>query len=141
MSTDEQRAIGEAVTAWAAGAGVLATVRGADGAKHWREHWADLAHLGLFAMVLPQEEGTVADVATVLEHAAAALVPGPVLPTVLVTPDNVLPRVLPMPANTPERERQLHVRDSQRVNLPGFCFSACCCCCCSDIFAWFDACS
>ncbi|MET0237309.1 MAG: acyl-CoA dehydrogenase [Kibdelosporangium sp.] len=83
MSTEEQRAIGESIAAWAAGAGVLATVRGADGARHWREHWADLAHLGLFAMVLPEEDGTVADLATVLEHTAAALVPGPVLPTVL----------------------------------------------------------
>nr|WP_042186073.1 acyl-CoA dehydrogenase family protein [Kibdelosporangium sp. MJ126-NF4]CEL17068.1 Butyryl-CoA dehydrogenase [Kibdelosporangium sp. MJ126-NF4]CTQ91702.1 Butyryl-CoA dehydrogenase (EC 1.3.99.2) [Kibdelosporangium sp. MJ126-NF4] len=77
--TDEQRAIGESITAWAATAGILPTVRGADGAKHWREHWADLAHFGLFEMV----EGPVADVAMALEHAAKALVPGPVLPTVL----------------------------------------------------------
>ncbi|ALG12711.1 acyl-CoA dehydrogenase family protein [Kibdelosporangium phytohabitans] len=77
--TDEQRAIGESISAWAAGAGVLPTVRGADGAKHWREHWADLAHFGLFEMV----DGPVADVAMALEHVAKALVPGPVLPTVL----------------------------------------------------------
>ncbi|SMD09703.1 acyl-CoA dehydrogenase [Kibdelosporangium aridum] len=77
--TDEQRAIGESITAWAAGAGILPTVRGVEGARHWREHWADLAHFGLFQMV----EGTVSDVAVALEHAAKALVPGPVLPTVL----------------------------------------------------------
>jgi 3-oxochol-4-en-24-oyl-CoA dehydrogenase len=94
VSTEEQRAIGQSIAAWAADAGVLATVRGTDGAKHWREHWADLAHLGLFAMVLPEEDGTVADLAAVLEHTAAALVPGPVLPTVLAglllarTPDS-----------------------------------------------------
>jgi 3-oxochol-4-en-24-oyl-CoA dehydrogenase len=81
--TEEQRAIGESIKAWAAGAGVLATVRGTEGAKHWREHWADLAHLGLFAMVLPDEDGSVADLAAALEQTAAALVPGPVLPTVL----------------------------------------------------------
>jgi alkylation response protein AidB-like acyl-CoA dehydrogenase len=81
--TEEQRAIGESIKGWAADAGVLATVRGLDGAKHWREHWADLAHLGLFSMVLPEEDGSVADLAAVLEQTAAALVPGPVLPTVL----------------------------------------------------------
>ncbi|CAM3498164.1 acyl-CoA dehydrogenase family protein [Kibdelosporangium persicum] len=78
-TTDEQRAIGDSITRWAAGAGILPTVRQAEGAKHWREHWADLAHFGLFEMV----EGPVADVAVALEHAARALVPGPVLPTVL----------------------------------------------------------
>ncbi|MEV4316549.1 acyl-CoA dehydrogenase [Actinocrispum sp. NPDC049592] len=82
-NTEEQRAIGESIRAWAAEAGVLATVRRMDGAKHWREHWADLAHLGLFAMVLPDEDGSVADLAAALEQTAAALVPGPVLPTVL----------------------------------------------------------
>jgi alkylation response protein AidB-like acyl-CoA dehydrogenase len=92
--TAEQRAIGDSIKAWAADAGVLATVRGLDGAKHWREHWADLAHLGLFAMVLPDEDGSVADLAAALEQTAAALVPGPVLPTVLTglllarTPDS-----------------------------------------------------
>ena len=69
--TEEQRAIGESIKAWAAGAGVLATVRGTEGAKHWREHWADLAHLGLFAMVLPDEDGSVADLAAALEQTAA----------------------------------------------------------------------
>ncbi|GAB3905243.1 acyl-CoA dehydrogenase [Kibdelosporangium lantanae] len=78
--TAEQRAIGDSIRAWAADAGVLATVRGQDGAKHWREHWADLAHLGLFDMV---RYATVADVAVALEQTAAALVPGPILPTVL----------------------------------------------------------
>ncbi|MCE7001306.1 acyl-CoA dehydrogenase [Kibdelosporangium philippinense] len=77
--TDEQRAIGESITAWAAGAGIVPTVRRAEGARHWREHWADLAHFGLFEMV----DGTVSDVAVALEHAAKALVPGPILPTVL----------------------------------------------------------
>ncbi|MET0133559.1 MAG: acyl-CoA dehydrogenase [Kibdelosporangium sp.] len=82
-STEEQRAVGESITAWASAAGVMATVRGADGAKHWREHWADLAHLGIFEMVLPEEGGSVAVAAAALERTAAALVPGPILPTVL----------------------------------------------------------
>ncbi|TCO46751.1 acyl-CoA dehydrogenase [Actinocrispum wychmicini] len=81
--TAEQRAIGESIRAWADRAGVVATVRGRDGAKHWREHWADLAHLGLFEMVRPDGGGSVADLAAALEQTAAALVPGPVLPTVL----------------------------------------------------------
>jgi alkylation response protein AidB-like acyl-CoA dehydrogenase len=78
--TAEQRAIGDSIRAWAADAGVLATVRGHEGAKHWRDHWADLAHLGLFDMV---QYASVADVAAALEQTAAALVPGPILPTVL----------------------------------------------------------
>jgi alkylation response protein AidB-like acyl-CoA dehydrogenase len=79
---------------------VVATVRGADGAKHWREHWADLAHLGLFEMVLPDGGGSVADVAVALEQTAAALVPGPILPTVLTglllarTPDSPVAKEL-----------------------------------------------
>jgi alkylation response protein AidB-like acyl-CoA dehydrogenase len=98
--TDQQRALGESIRAWAAAAGLLATVRGTDDAKHWREHWADLAHLGIFEMVLPEEGATVSDLAAVLEQTAAALVPAPILPTVLTglllarTPDSPVTKEL-----------------------------------------------
>ncbi|HUZ51819.1 MAG TPA: acyl-CoA dehydrogenase [Streptosporangiaceae bacterium] len=49
--------------------------------------WAGLADLGIFSIALPDDlgggGGTAADVAVVAETLAAALVPGPVLPTLL----------------------------------------------------------
>jgi alkylation response protein AidB-like acyl-CoA dehydrogenase len=88
--TEEQRAIQESIRQWAAGAGVLATVRSLEpgrpaghGQHPAGQHWADLAGLGLFALGLPDQDGSVADLAAAVEQVAAALVPGPVLPTVL----------------------------------------------------------
>ena len=49
--------------------------------------WKQVAALGLFSIAVPEElggdGGSLADVATALEQTGAALVPGPVLPTVL----------------------------------------------------------
>src|SRR6266700_3274175 len=51
------------------------------------ERWAALAELGVFSVGLPEDlggaGGTTADVAVVAERLAAALVPGPVMPTLL----------------------------------------------------------
>ncbi len=74
--TEEQRAIQESIRAWAAGADLMATVRGmetgADGA--WDRHWRDLARLGVFGIGLPEDVGgaggAVADLAAALEQAA-----------------------------------------------------------------------
>ncbi|MCU1659086.1 MAG: acyl-CoA dehydrogenase, partial [Pseudonocardiales bacterium] len=53
----------------------------------WRKHWTELAELGLFAVALPGAVGgaggSVADLAVMLEAAAEALVPGPVVTTAL----------------------------------------------------------
>ncbi|HEX9031196.1 MAG TPA: acyl-CoA dehydrogenase [Streptosporangiaceae bacterium] len=69
----------------AAGAGPGAERRGAGDVAAAR--WASLAELGIFAIGLPEElggaGGTAADVAVVAEQLAAALVPGPVMPTML----------------------------------------------------------
>ena len=45
--------------------------------------WADLVRVGFFEVT--REGGTVADLAVMLERAAENLVPGPLLPTALVS--------------------------------------------------------
>ena len=88
----EQLALAESVGQWAKRAGAIAAVRGLENggprsAEHWAGHWAGLAELGIFAIGVPEDcggaGGTAADVAVVAEQLAAALVPGPVLPTLL----------------------------------------------------------
>ena len=89
--TTEQLAIAESVGQWAKRAGTIAAVReletraGRGGGAG--ERWAGLAGLGIFSIALPGElggdGGTAADVAVVAETLAAALAPGPVLPTLL----------------------------------------------------------
>jgi alkylation response protein AidB-like acyl-CoA dehydrogenase len=89
----EQRAVQASIRAWAAKAGALATVRGLEpgrspaAAPGWAGHWADLAGLGLFSIALPEEAGgaggSASDLAAALEQVTDALVPGPIMPTVL----------------------------------------------------------
>ena len=90
--TLEQLALAESVGQWAKRAGTIAAVRGLEkggprSAEHWAGHWAGLAELGIFGIGLPEESGgaagTAVDVAVVAERLAAALAPGPVLPTLL----------------------------------------------------------
>ncbi|HWC82573.1 MAG TPA: acyl-CoA dehydrogenase [Pseudonocardiaceae bacterium] len=94
--TDEQRALRDAITAWAAAAGPIAAVRAREpGAEaesaqveaSWRELWAGLGGLGLPAIAVPEESGgaggSAVDLAVAVERLAGALVPGPVLPTLL----------------------------------------------------------
>lgn len=80
-ATEEQRAIRESVLAWAADAGTIKAVRDREtGPAQDTGHWAGLAQLGLFDLVI---DGTVSDLAAALEAVTEALVPGPILPTLV----------------------------------------------------------
>ncbi len=92
--TAEQLAIAESVGLWAKRAGSIAEVRdletrgGRTDGSQWRAaNWRALADLGVFSIALPPELGGIggcaADVAVVAEQLAAAVVPGPVMPTLL----------------------------------------------------------
>jgi 3-oxochol-4-en-24-oyl-CoA dehydrogenase len=60
---------------------------GPDGLAAGVRHWSDLAGLGVFSIALPPwargAGGTAADLAAALEQITDALVPGPVMPTLL----------------------------------------------------------
>ncbi|WP_034276114.1 acyl-CoA dehydrogenase family protein [Haloechinothrix halophila] len=81
--TDTQRALADSIRDWAERAGSVAAAR--DGAPE--RTWAGLADIGLFGIAVPDELGgagaSIADAAAGLEAAAEALVPGPVLSTML----------------------------------------------------------
>jgi alkylation response protein AidB-like acyl-CoA dehydrogenase len=103
--TTEQQALAESVGQWAKRADPVAAVRaqestdgrsaaatGAAGAAvdpvpQDDPLWAGLRELGVFAIGIPEAlggaGGGITDVAVVAEHLAAALVPGPVMPTLL----------------------------------------------------------
>jgi alkylation response protein AidB-like acyl-CoA dehydrogenase len=86
--TDDQRALADAVSAWAARARPVDAARGQEhDADRWRDAWTELGALGVLAAALPESVGggggTVTDLAVALEQTAAALVPGPVLTTAL----------------------------------------------------------
>jgi 3-oxochol-4-en-24-oyl-CoA dehydrogenase len=91
--TVEQRALQESIRTWAARAGTLATVREQEpgtasaSGRPWTRHWADLARLGVLSIALPEHTGgaggSAGDVAAALEQVTDALVPGPVMSTVL----------------------------------------------------------
>ena len=94
--TEEQRALQAAVRDWAKSVDPIAAVRrlepaagtgaaSTEGAEP--AAWAGLAELGVFSIALPAAvggaDGTVADLAAGLEQVTAALIPGPVMPTLL----------------------------------------------------------
>jgi alkylation response protein AidB-like acyl-CoA dehydrogenase len=85
--TDEQRALAESITAWAASRHPIEVVRTLEAGDETAVVLPGLAEIGLFAIVVPEElggaGGTVVDAASGLEAAAAALLPGPVLSMVL----------------------------------------------------------
>jgi 3-oxochol-4-en-24-oyl-CoA dehydrogenase len=90
--TEEQRALQAAVRDWAKSADPIAAVRRQEpgsgtGAAAADGYWAGLAALGVFSIMLPASvdgaDGTVADLAAALEQVTAALIPGPVMPTLL----------------------------------------------------------
>ena len=101
-STQEQQALQASLRDWAKRSAPLAVVRamepqggyggtgsppviggGLGGVVPPETILADLADLGVFAV--PSDGGTVTDLAAALEQLAWALVPGPVLPTLLAT--------------------------------------------------------
>jgi 3-oxochol-4-en-24-oyl-CoA dehydrogenase len=91
--TAEQRVLQESIRNWAARAGTRATVREQEpgtpsaSGRPWARHWAGLAGLGVLSIALPEHAGgaggSAGDVAAALEQVTDALVPGPVLSTVL----------------------------------------------------------
>jgi 3-oxochol-4-en-24-oyl-CoA dehydrogenase len=87
--TQEQQALQASLRDWAKRAGPVAVVRAMEPRDGHRlppggtALLTDLAALGVFA--IPVDGGTVTDVAAALEELACALVPGPVLPTLLAT--------------------------------------------------------
>jgi alkylation response protein AidB-like acyl-CoA dehydrogenase len=95
--TEQQRAIAESIRRWAAAAHPVAAVRALDpgaldagdrdGIGSGGRFLSDLAGLGLFSLALPQGVGGIgagaAELASALEPVTAALVPGPVMPTLL----------------------------------------------------------
>ncbi|MGV9678963.1 acyl-CoA dehydrogenase family protein [Nocardia sp. NPDC003482] len=85
-TTDEHKAVQESMRGWAASIRPIATLRHG-GPEHWREYWPSLVGLGIFRVAVPEAggdaEGSVADLAVLLEQAAHDLVGGPVSATAL----------------------------------------------------------
>ncbi|MFN8071798.1 MAG: acyl-CoA dehydrogenase [Mycobacterium sp.] len=89
--TDEQLAVRDLVRRWSAGAGAPAAVRDVEhgDADAWRQVYAGVAELGLFGVAVDEDAGgaggSVGDLCVMVEEAARALVPGPVVTTALAT--------------------------------------------------------
>lgn len=89
--TDEQTAARELVRSWAAGAGALMAVRDSDSGRPaaWRKVYEGVAELGLFGVAVDEAlggaGGSVQDLCAMVEEAARALIPGPVVTTALAT--------------------------------------------------------
>ena len=84
----EQRALADALRGWATRARPVEATRAMEAdADRWRAVWPDLLALGLPGLAASSADGgaggTVSDLAVGLEQCADALVPGPLLPTVL----------------------------------------------------------
>ncbi|MEZ5211098.1 acyl-CoA dehydrogenase family protein [Gordonia sp. (in: high G+C Gram-positive bacteria)] len=84
----EQTAVTQALAAWAQSRGTAAAVRSDldTGEASWRAWWTEIGDLGVFGAAVPDEcggaGGGLGDVAVMLEACGAALVPGPLAPTV-----------------------------------------------------------
>ncbi|MFD4295456.1 acyl-CoA dehydrogenase [Rhodococcus sp. NPDC058532] len=89
--SDEDRELRDSVRGWAARYATPAVIREADEAKAEArpEYWASLAELGMLGLHLPEEVGgagfTLLETAIVAEELGRAMVPGPFLPTVVVS--------------------------------------------------------
>lgn len=89
--TDEQFAARELVRSWAAGAGAPGAIRDIEHGRPqaWRPVFDGLAELGLFGVAVAEDAGgaggSVTDLCAMVEEAARALIPGPVLSTALAT--------------------------------------------------------
>jgi alkylation response protein AidB-like acyl-CoA dehydrogenase len=90
-ATSEQSAARELIRSWAAGSGGIAASREVEQGQTeaWRPVYSELARLGLFGVAVGEDAGgagaCVTDLCAMIEEAAAALVPGPVASTALVT--------------------------------------------------------
>ncbi|MGQ9406595.1 acyl-CoA dehydrogenase [Mycolicibacterium gilvum] len=89
--TDEQADARELVRSWATASGSVEAAREVEqgDAAAWQAPYGRLAELGIFGVALPEAhggaDGSVADLAAMVDEAAAALVPGPVATTALAT--------------------------------------------------------
>ena len=89
--TDEQFAARELVRSWASSATAHAAVREVEQGNPdaWRPVYAGLAELGLFGVAVPEEAGgaggSLQDLTAMVQEAARALIPGPVVTTALAT--------------------------------------------------------
>lgn len=89
--TDEQFAARELVRDWAAGSVATEAVRDIEQGEPnaWQPVFNGLAGLGLFGVAVPEDcggaGGSIEDLAAMVEEAARALVPGPVVTTALAT--------------------------------------------------------
>jgi 3-oxochol-4-en-24-oyl-CoA dehydrogenase len=87
-TTDEQRAVQESIRSWASKTQPLAAVRSAELEQARAEDvWSEFTGLGFLAVALPEEcggvGGSMVDLAAIVEEAASAMVPGPIVGTVL----------------------------------------------------------
>ncbi|WP_197023726.1 acyl-CoA dehydrogenase family protein, partial [Rhodococcus sp. UNC363MFTsu5.1] len=89
--TDEDRELRDSVRGWAARHATPTVIRGAVEAKSETRpaFWGSLAELGLLGLHLPEEVGGAGygllETAIVAEELGRAMVPGPFLPTVIVS--------------------------------------------------------
>ncbi|WP_305092980.1 acyl-CoA dehydrogenase [Prescottella sp. R16] len=89
--SDEDRELRDSVRGWAARYATPAVIREADEAKTEARpaYWGSLAELGMLGLHLPEEHGGVGyglvELAIVVEELGRAMVPGPFLPTVVVS--------------------------------------------------------
>ncbi len=87
----EQFAARELVRDWAAGSGATEAVRDIEQGEPnaWQPAFRGLAGLGLFGVAVPEDcggaDGSIEDLAAMVDEAARALVPGPVATTALAT--------------------------------------------------------
>jgi 3-oxochol-4-en-24-oyl-CoA dehydrogenase len=87
--TEEQRAVQQSIADATARADPMGAVRAMETEfpDAWRRCWPELADIGVFGIALPEDAGGAGcgldDQCAALEQAAATLVPGPVLSTVL----------------------------------------------------------
>ncbi|MBF6332745.1 acyl-CoA dehydrogenase family protein [Nocardia transvalensis] len=85
-TTDEHKAVQESMRGWSASVRPIATMRSGI-PDYWREFWPSLVDLGIFRVAVPEAaggaDGTVGDLAVLIEQAAHDLVGGPVLATAL----------------------------------------------------------
>jgi len=88
-TTKDQSDIQESIRAWAKSADPVAATRKQEtDPKAWETLWPALAEIGITSVALSEERGgagaEIVDLACMLEEAAAALVPGPLLSTSVV---------------------------------------------------------
>ena len=89
--TEEQFAARELVRSWAAGTGAPDAIRDIEDGHPdaWRKIYDGISELGLFGVAVAEEHGgaggSVVDLCAMVDEAARALIPGPVVTTALAT--------------------------------------------------------